>query len=177
MCLRSKKDNNGFYLTCMGKPECNNVIWLADVIREIKVSENNCTRCGGTNKKVILKFKSLNSFMHLLNHTYLDDNNSYTSCILCDPNLRTVLDIQNANLRQSQSSINVPNSNASNHRPAVNRPSQTNNFVRPPTMQPTTYPNQRQNNNRPRLDNSNRDQSDRDVSTVKCPHCNQPAIK
>lgn len=166
-CLRTKKDNNGYFLSCMGKPECNYVIWLADIIKEMKVDVTNCPKCGGTNKKVTLKFKNMNSILHVLNSSNLGDDNWYTSCLLCDSGLRTVLNIQSASLRQNQAAANLPN---------ASRPTNSNNnsSMRPPT----SLPAQRQNNYRPLDDsNSSRNQSSSGDNSKKCISCKQTAVK
>lgn len=170
ICLRTKKDNNGFLLSCMGKPECNYVIWLENIVKEINVLGINCPRCGGTNKKVTLKFKNVNSILHVLNASNLGDDNWYTGCLLCDSSLRTVLGIQNASSRQNQAPANLPNASL---RP-INRPP-TNSNNNNSSMRP---PSQRQSNYRPPDDsNSSRNQSSSAGSIKKCPSCNQTAVK
>lgn len=175
MCLRTKKDNNGYFLSCMGKPECNHVIWLADVIKEIKICEINCPKCGGTNKKVILKFKNPNSILHVLNSSNLGDDNWYTSCMLCDASLRTLLNIQKTSLRQNQAPTDLSNASRPTNRPTnLNNNNNNNSTIRPPT----SLPNQHQNNYRPRDDsNSSRNQSLSGDNIKKCPSCNQIAVK
>lgn len=173
ICLRTKKDNNGYFLSCMGKPECNYVIWLADITKEIKVSEINCAKCGGTNKKVTLKFKNMNSILHVLDSSNLGDDNWYTSCLLCDPGLRTVLNIQNANLRQNQAPANLPNASRPSNRPTNSNTNNNNSSIRNPTSLPT----QRQDNYRPRDDpNSSRNQPSIGDNIKKC-SCNQFAVR
>lgn len=174
ICLRTKNDNNGYFLSCMGKPECNHVIWLADIIKEIKVREINCPKCGGTNKKVTLKFKNMNSVLHMLNSSNLGDDNWYTSCLLCDSSLRTVLDIQNASLRQNQVPANLPNASRPTSRPTNSNSNNNNSSMRPLT----SLPAQRQNNYRPRDDSdSSRNQSSISDNIKKCPSCNETAVK
>ncbi|XP_031624224.1 DNA topoisomerase 3-alpha isoform X2 [Contarinia nasturtii] len=161
MCLRAKKDNNGFFFTCMGKPECTHVIWLADVIKEIKIENNECNKCRNGNKQIVIKFKS-NNMLAMLNPSLIDDNDrSYKSCILCDSSLRVILDINPSSLRGEPNPAN---------RSQINRTTPTN---------PSTYA-QPQNNqppsNRPPLPNPQQNQTFRSPGNVKCSGCNQPAI-
>lgn len=182
MCLRSKKDNNGFFISCMGQPECTHVIWLANIIKEVKVSDDNCNRCGANSKKLILKFKSSN-ILPLLNHANIGDDNSYTSCILCDGNLRTTLDIQESNMRPSPNATNYSNTN-NRASTSSNQTSQTNNFIRPSTtnpIRPSTITRPPTNSRPSGFDNPDpnrsRNQSFGNDSDVKCPKCNEPCVK
>lgn len=172
MCLRQKRDNSGFFFTCLGKPECTHVIWLADVIKEIKIHENECPKCRNGNKKLIIKFKS-NNLLAMLNASLINDNDrTYESCILCDNSLRVILDINESHLRgdsispsnQSQTNRSVPTQNHPRLNPVTNQRSQ---YDRPP-------------NNRP-PHNPNSNQSFRNAGNTgnapKCTGCHQPAIK
>lgn len=89
MSLRTKKDNAGFFIGCLGHPNCKNVIWLPSMIKEIKVDPAVCTSCGS--KKFTIKFKTM-STMSLLDPSKAVDN-VYNSCLVCDSNLRSVLDV------------------------------------------------------------------------------------
>lgn len=172
MCLRTKKDNAGFFLTCLGKPQCTHVLWLADVIKEIRMHDADCPKCHNGNKQIVIKFKS-NNILAMLNAAMInDEDRTYTSCILCDNSLRTVLDISASSLRGDQNArmyrapamptqnTNRPNSNANPSRanpPANTRPANN----RPPWNAPT---NPRPNNNQSH-------------GQVKCSGCHQPATK
>lgn len=180
MCLRSKKDNNGYFFTCLGKPECIHVIWLADVIKEARVHENECNKCRNGNKKIVIKFKS-NNLLAMLNLAFINDNDrTYESCIVCDNSLRIVLDIGESSMRADQPAAtnrvqtnnrvtppaNPPRANANtNTRPP-------NNHVALPNVNPN--PNPRPNPNR----NQNGNQSfTRNTGVVQCTGCHQPAVK
>lgn len=172
MTIRAKKDNNGFFFTCLGRPECSHAIWLADVIKEIKVHEQDCNRCQQNgNKKIAIKFKS-NNLLGMLNASLIDDNDrTYVSCLLCDHSLRVVLDVNQTSLR-GNAAVNqnrtfnrtAPIQNAA--RP-TNAPSQTSRPInnRPPPTLPNPNPN------------PNANQSFRNAGNVRCSICNQPAIK
>lgn len=180
MSLRSKKDNKGFFLTCLGRPECDHAIWLADVIKEVKVLEQNCNKCRNENKSMAIKFKS-NNFLAMLNASLINDNDrTYVSCILCDNSLRVILEINDAQMRgtsggfasQANNNRTIPPQNAvrtntnTNTRPTVPNNMPTN--TRPP-------PNRNVPNPRP---NSNANQSNRDGGDApKCSTCNGPVIK
>lgn len=182
MSLRSKKDNKGFFLTCLGRPECNHAIWLADIIKEVKVLEQNCNKCRNDNKSLAIKFKS-NTFLAMLNASLINDNDrTYISCILCDPSLRVVLEITDAQLRgtsggfsgnQNQTTnraIAPQNTVRANTNANYTRPTASNNMsTRPPP------PNRTMPNPRP---NPNANQSFRNVGDApNCSVCGGPVIK
>lgn len=106
MAFRSKKDNNGYYIACVGKPACNHVLWINDLIKEIEVLDEECPRCRGGTKRVKIKFKRM-SVLSLLDSANATDDNYYVSCIRCDSSLKTVLDIDNSSLRPANS-VNNP---------------------------------------------------------------------
>lgn len=88
MDLKTKRDNNGFFISCSGYPACRNTIWMADMIRTITVSDEHCLRCGPDFKKVAIKFKQMSS-LAVLN----SNSDEYTSCLACDERLQNLLDI------------------------------------------------------------------------------------
>ncbi|XP_052264208.1 DNA topoisomerase 3-alpha-like isoform X2 [Dreissena polymorpha] len=57
MLLRSKKDGNGYYIGCMGYPECKNAVWLPGGVLEASVTSDVCPRCGPGTNLVTFKFK------------------------------------------------------------------------------------------------------------------------
>lgn len=172
MSIRAKKDNKGFFLSCLGKPECEHVIWLADVIKEIKALDQNCTKCRNDNKTVAIKFKS-NSLLAMLNPSLINDNDrTYASCILCDTSLRVILEINEAQIRGTSASF------SGNHSQANNRPIPSQGAVRtnantsarptnPRPMQPMPPPP-------PPRPNSNANQNAGDAA--RCTACNGPVI-
>lgn len=181
MSLRSKKDNKGFFFTCLGRPECDHAIWLADVIKEVKVLEQNCTKCRNENKSIAFKFKT-NNLLAMLNASLINDNDrTYVSCILCDNSLRVVLEINDAQMRGTSAGYasqannrTIPTQNAVRTNANANtRPTAPNNMpanTRPP-------PNQNMPNPRPNP-NLNANQSVRDGGdAAKCSVCNGPVIK
>lgn len=180
MCLRAKKDNNGYFFTCMGRPECTHAIWLADVIKEIKVT-NDCPKCRNGNKKVLIKFKT-NNLLAMLNAALInDEDRTYESCILCDASLRVILDINTASIRfDPNAAANRPNQPTNRAMPNQNTArTNTNTNVRPPYVSP---PHNRPNLPNPRPNsypnpNPNGNQSFQNPGNVKCTGCNQPAIK
>lgn len=176
MSLRAKKENKGFFFTCLGRPECNHAIWLADVIKEVNVLEQNCNKCRNDNKSIAIKFKS-NNLLAMLNSSLINDNDrTYVSCILCDNSLRVVLEINDAQLRgttagyagaQSQANNrtqNVVRANP-NTRPAAAHNVPTNNRPPPPPTN-RNVPNPRPN------PNTSRGGGD----AAKCSMCNGPVI-
>lgn len=180
MCLRQKRDNNGFFFTCLGKPECTHVIWLADVIKEVKIHDD-CNKCRNGNKKLVIKFKT-NNLLAMLNASLInDEDRTYCSCILCDSSLRIILDINAISLRGASNSpsnqsqtVNrtIPTQNAPRINPNTNQRSQN---VRPPSNTRPTMP-QNPNSNQS-FRNSGNTGNTGNTGNVRCSGCNQPAQK
>ncbi|KAL4241091.1 DNA topoisomerase 3-alpha [Mactra antiquata] len=57
MLLRPKKDNKGYYIGCMGFPNCRCAIWLPDGVINASVSDNTCDKCGPDFHLVNFEFK------------------------------------------------------------------------------------------------------------------------
>ncbi|KAK6171091.1 hypothetical protein SNE40_019350 [Patella caerulea] len=55
MVLKTKKDGKGFYIGCMGYPDCRNAIWLPDFVLEANVVNEICNMC--QINKMKFKFK------------------------------------------------------------------------------------------------------------------------
>ncbi|XP_055539762.1 DNA topoisomerase 3-alpha isoform X2 [Wyeomyia smithii] len=107
LCLRTKKDGNGYYLGCLGFPDCKNSVWFDDNIKEASGTDEICQKCGGTNKKMLVKFRQTR-FYAFLNHT---NNISYKTCIVCDDKFRDILGIDISLVKQFRSNgirANVP---------------------------------------------------------------------
>lgn len=188
IALRTKKDSSEYYLSCLGKPECNHVIWLPNIIKEFRVDQSECQRCGGGTKKVLIRFKTFTVF-GMLNDSNITEDNNYLSCILCDGNLRGLLDIDDSSIRSPPN--NAPQQQRQNNPPAAtnNRPSQplnasTNN--RQPNPPPNNWNNRTNNTNNTRPNyggntntgtnpNPNANRSLDNDPNIKCPHCNLPA--
>ncbi|XP_055594004.1 DNA topoisomerase 3-alpha [Uranotaenia lowii] len=96
MTLKTKKDGTSFYLGCLGFPDCKNCVWFDENIKEATGTDEICTRCGGANKKIEVKFKQ-SRFYGMLNHT---NNNSYRTCIVCDDQFRDLLGIDASLVKQ-----------------------------------------------------------------------------
>lgn len=181
MSLRAKKENNGFFFTCLGRPECNHAIWLSDVIKEIKVLDQNCNKCQNGNKKISIKFKSVN-LLAMLNASLIDDTDrSYTSCILCDHSLRMVLDINQSNLRGDQTPANNRSQINNRTAPPPQNPVRPNNRPPPPPTapvnRPSTFTRPQPPPNPHHNPSSNARESFGNTSNVRCSMCNQPAVK
>lgn len=186
MVLRTRKENKGFFMPCLGKPTCDNVIWLADVIKEITPTETPCRRCGNASRIVTIRFKSA-TYLGLLFGDRINDDGSYNSCLLCDQNLRNVLDIRDVHTRpaHSTSSNNSNNAAQSNdwarptHPAPVNRNQSANN--RNSTSSAAGNTSRSANNSfgtdSSRANTSRGNQSFGGDENVKCQICNQPATK
>lgn len=200
MILKKKKDGNGFYISCLGFPECKNVIWLSNGIKEVTVTDDDCSKCRRA-KQLFFKFSQV-ATMAFLNC----DFEGYKTCILCDANLRNILDIRLPSANpgtNSSSSSSVPSTySAPSHAPRstnsngglLSRPNQPN----PPRQAPLdNYFNNRppsssrgdsswddfQNPNDNRRNNSNNNNNKRRSDSmggdgvVRCQTCNEEAKK
>lgn len=198
MAVRSKKDNAGYYITCMGKPTCNHIIWLNDLIKEIKVQDTDCPKCRGGVKSVKIKFKRMN-ILSLLSTANVTDDNYYVSCFRCDSTLKTVLDIEESNLRPSNAA-NISSNIFNGTSGAVSRntaaattngniaPNNNNNNQRQwavpaapaPPRPPAARPNANNFNNNRINTNAGGNAVNRSLGNdqdVFCPRCQQPAKK
>lgn len=130
MCLKMKKDGNGFYLGCLGFPECRNSVWFDENIKEASGTDEACPKCGGGNKKMTVKFKHARLYGYL-SHT---NNDSYKTCIVCDNKFREILGIADDLVKQFSSNGiradvtipprgNAPSGNFGSTRPSQNFPS------------------------------------------------------
>lgn len=57
MLLRSKKDNKGFYIGCMGFPNCKCAIWLPESVLAATVTPQTCPRCIPNVNMIDFQFK------------------------------------------------------------------------------------------------------------------------
>ncbi|KAK3584994.1 hypothetical protein CHS0354_037368 [Potamilus streckersoni] len=57
MQLKSKKNNKGYYIGCIGYPTCRKAVWLPDSVVEAKVSDDTCPQCGPDVHRIEFKFK------------------------------------------------------------------------------------------------------------------------
>ncbi|XP_058819738.1 DNA topoisomerase 3-alpha-like [Topomyia yanbarensis] len=96
MCLKTKRDGNGYYLGCLGFPDCKNSVWFDENIKEASGTEEICPKCGGFNKKMGIKFKHAR-FYGFLNHV---NDQSYKTCIVCDDKFRDILGIDTSLVKQ-----------------------------------------------------------------------------
>jgi DNA topoisomerase III len=164
MILRRKKgDQNqvgGFFMSCMGYPQCKSAIWLPNTVRAVEMDPRTCPTCP--------------SRPHLLRMTFVEGSYAplypdvYTGCIGgCDSNLNQALGIRSPSAAPATSSTQS-NGNGSSY-PAP-RPTSTNSAApwngqrsaapRPPPAAPA-----------PPMNRS----SDAEDSSIVC-SCNEPAV-
>lgn len=191
MALRTKKDNMGFFIGCLGHPGCKHVVWLPSMIKEIKIHQDACARCG--NRKFSMKFRQI-STLAMLNPANAVDN-LYISCFVCDSGLLSVLDIDVDSVRKSARSNTVARPAAAAAVPAAsnNVATQRNRTQNPSTVRaPVPAPPAQRSNSNTRADppnswnnfdapgrsnNSNNNRNAGDDEDVKCPNCQQRGIK
>lgn len=195
MAVRSKKDNAGYYITCMGKPFCNHIIWLNDVIKEMKVQDADCPKCRNGVKCVKIKFKRMNQ-LSMLTSANVTEDNYYVSCLRCDSTLKAMLDIEESFLRPLNAVINssgISNgTSGTSNRNAVAAPTNGNGpsttqrrdqwavpTAPPPPRPPNVRPNANNFDDR-RATNAGANAPNRSFGNdqdVCCPRCQQPAKK
>lgn len=183
MAVRSKKDNGGYYISCLGRPGCNHVIWLTDIAKEISVENEQCQRCRNGAKKVNIKFKRIDA-LSALNSSCVTDENHYISCFMCDSNLKRLFDIDDASLRRDDRHNTLNNrpvlSSTTSHNTTTSQVGRTNarssQVSRPPEPRSNNpVGNQWTRPPEPRNNNSGRNQSA--PSKILCPKCRQPIDK
>ncbi|XP_064601607.1 DNA topoisomerase 3-alpha-like [Liolophura sinensis] len=88
MTLRSKKDGKGYYIGCMGYPDCRQAVWFPDFVLEASVENQTCIVCQpGPVHLIKFKFKR-GSVAPML-------PNEYVGCIGgCDQMLTETLNIK-----------------------------------------------------------------------------------
>lgn len=182
MAIRSKKDNAGFYVSCMGRPECAHVIWLPDIIKEIRVEDGECRKCRTGANQINIRFKRMN-ILSALNDSCINENNNYVSCLVCDASLKSLLEINDAQLRRSASSNSSSGRDTSSSTGPTSRPatasrtvastSQRNQWTAPAPPPPRPTNNHR--NDSGRSDGRNNQSFSSDGAL--CPKCQQPAEK
>jgi DNA topoisomerase III len=85
-----KRRDTGLYsLGCLGFPECRNVIWLSDMVREVTATSDVCPKCGAGHKMLRFRFKH----QHTLALLGSDSMTHYTACLLCDAKLREMINV------------------------------------------------------------------------------------
>ncbi|KAE8747194.1 hypothetical protein FOCC_FOCC006060 [Frankliniella occidentalis] len=57
MVLRSKNNNPGYFISCMGFPDCIKAIWFPSFVEHADVSEELCNTCNSRPQKLKFRFK------------------------------------------------------------------------------------------------------------------------
>ncbi|GBM94073.1 DNA topoisomerase 3-alpha [Araneus ventricosus] len=106
--IRVKKDNKGFFLSCMSYPNCNAVMWLPDSLEQISLTEEECSYCHPRAiKKVKLKFKA-----GTLMPFYPDE---FVSCLGgCEPDLLEMMGCHPINPSRNSNSNSSTGSSSRN---------------------------------------------------------------
>lgn len=88
MMIRRNAERETHSISCLGFPDCKNAIWFGSEVKEVTVTDETCFRCGNA-KRLSFKFKSIATTA-----MFNCFDSTYTTCVLCDRNLREVLDIR-----------------------------------------------------------------------------------
>ncbi|XP_033734544.1 DNA topoisomerase 3-alpha-like isoform X2 [Pecten maximus] len=100
MMLKTKKDGKGFYIGCMGYPNCRNAVWLPDFVLEATAVDTSCQTCAGVR---LIKFKFKRGSVPPMVPT------EYCGCIGgCDEMLSEALNL-NRNMSSSQRPATLSN--------------------------------------------------------------------
>lgn len=123
MTVKQKRDNSGAFITCLGFPGCKHAIFCNE-FKELRALEEVCLNCNGNNKKIKIKFHQIaNLGLMRENPNYsLVQGTHYITCLICDSNLRQVLNIPTENVKILGNIISV----------AANPIHQNNGNFRPP---------------------------------------------
>uniref|UniRef100_A0A0L8FQI7 DNA topoisomerase n=1 Tax=Octopus bimaculoides TaxID=37653 RepID=A0A0L8FQI7_OCTBM len=98
MLLRQRKEGKGYYLGCIGFPECRNAIWFPDFVLKVEVEGTICPQCQ-PGPVHLLRFKFRPGYVPPMIPT------EYVGCIGgCDTFLMEALDIYSSQNRQTTSS-------------------------------------------------------------------------
>ncbi|XP_071107508.1 DNA topoisomerase 3-alpha-like [Haliotis cracherodii] len=109
MALKAKKDGKGFYIGCMGYPQCRAAIWLPEFVLQADIAEETCPQCGPGPVHLI-------KFRFRRGSTPPMIPSEHTGCIGgCDHMLTEVLNIQplaaRNNNTSSQANTSLPRRN------------------------------------------------------------------
>jgi DNA topoisomerase III len=136
LALKQKKDNAGYYLSCLAFPDCKNTIWLADMIREVTATSEVCPKCGPGFRKLKFKFKQ----QHTLALLGSDSPTHYTACLVCDGKLRDLLNINVEQVKRVGGIVGAGAPPRAPVNPVTNRPATTNTRPPPPSRNTNSQP-------------------------------------
>ncbi|XP_058807359.1 DNA topoisomerase 3-alpha [Phymastichus coffea] len=106
MVIKTKRQNNGKYIGCMGYPTCNNVIWLPETVEKIEVLDERCSTCPENVLKKIRVKLTRNAFSVL--------GTSYEACIGgCDAMFNDCMNIRRNSVRRPNAGDDGYDSNSS----------------------------------------------------------------
>ncbi|CAH1794681.1 unnamed protein product [Owenia fusiformis] len=108
MQLRTKKDGNGYFISCSGYPQCKNAIWLPSSVVSVEVSNTHCEQCRSRPRLLDFKFRRGSMPPSI--------PSQYTGCIGgCDDDLIESLDIKHQ-LNRTANQINTQQNRTQNAR-------------------------------------------------------------
>lgn len=88
LALKQKKNQSGYFISCLNYPDCKNAIWLPEECKDYIVLTESCARCGPSVK--LLKFKFTTAF-HKSN--FNAPHAWYKTCLICDGKFRAEFNI------------------------------------------------------------------------------------
>ncbi|XP_075231110.1 topoisomerase 3-alpha isoform X2 [Lycorma delicatula] len=113
MVLR-KRNTGGFYISCLGFPQCKTSLWFPSTVVDVKLAPNTCPQCGPQVRQLIFNFRP-----GALAPYY---PNNYTGCVNgCDSHFLDLLNVRpigsSAGTGSTQSTSSVSQSQTQNSRP------------------------------------------------------------
>uniref|UniRef100_A0A1B6CJT6 DNA topoisomerase n=1 Tax=Clastoptera arizonana TaxID=38151 RepID=A0A1B6CJT6_9HEMI len=175
--VKTRPNSGGYFLGCMGYPECKMAIWFPTNVLEVEVTTNTCTVCGPGIRLLKFKFRpgSMNPYYP----------NTYIGCVNgCDEDLLELMDIQpfSARLRNRVQSQTAPparlpsqNSSVSSGYASMNGGSsvRSDDWPSMDVFQNSTnnMPRSNERNQRPR----NHNNQNLDGDSLVCCTCGEPA--
>ncbi|XP_063235537.1 DNA topoisomerase 3-alpha isoform X2 [Bacillus rossius redtenbacheri] len=70
MVVRQRREGQGFFLSCMGYPDCRSAVWFPGSVERLAVSDHTCPQCGPQVHKLDFKFRH-NSMIPFCGDNYL----------------------------------------------------------------------------------------------------------
>ncbi|KAL1494433.1 hypothetical protein ABEB36_010032 [Hypothenemus hampei] len=108
MILRTKKDGNSKFLSCMGYPECKTSLWFPAMVKNIEITDETCQQCGPNHKLFKFTFRP---------NPFPGEPNPNNLCINgCDDNVVEVLNLNLNRIKPAQPNPPIVQQRNNTHR-------------------------------------------------------------
>lgn len=88
LALKTRKNQQGWYIGCTNFPDCKNVVWLPMECKDVSVLDECCPSCGDTHP--LLKFRLSTPYYRSVFNT---PQGWYKTCLPCDNLFRSTFNI------------------------------------------------------------------------------------